>query len=268
MAHKIIIRSYKRIRWLFQIIKITKYIKSSNLSRIKLSGNILVIAPHADDELIGCHQLITTYKKNVTVFYCSFLGSNSNSDNKNVRRLELEGYLNSIPVNYVISSDKVTNDLSNIIDNLKPKYIFLPSYIDWHKEHRLINEIICGLDIEDSIKIGWYHVSMPIPNKFVNYYFNLSIRQFREKWHSMCYYYVSQKHIDTDRFKLIEIISSGIESFGRETYRIMSYKQLKEYVKRFGYRQHDLDDLKSALGNIQNMYESMYLLYNEMINEN
>ena len=49
----------KRRRWMKETKEIKQFIGlPSTAKEFHADGKILVIAPHADDELIGCHRLI------------------------------------------------------------------------------------------------------------------------------------------------------------------------------------------------------------------
>ena len=70
--------------------------------------NILIIAPHADDEYVGCCEFIRQYRKNNTihVFLCSFLGSNSNKENRITRENEFAESCRRLGLEYTIAGQK------------------------------------------------------------------------------------------------------------------------------------------------------------------
>lgn len=108
----------------------------------KIEGEILIIVPHSDDELIGCHQFIRHNINNATLFYCGFTGKNKTQENHIVRLDEFKKYCEQSNCKYVVSSENVKEDLYSYLDEAKPDIVAIPSMVDWHSEHRVINYYI------------------------------------------------------------------------------------------------------------------------------
>lgn len=266
-CHAIAIKSYKHWKWKRQS-KAIGFFDLRNIPSFHHDGNILIIAPHADDELIGCHQLINANKNNVTIFYCALLGSNSSLDNRKCRRNEFREYVKSIGCNsYIADSSKLVEDMVNCITMSSPTCIMLPSYIDWHPEHRLVNQLVFKIvsSMYDSgLTIGWYHVSLPIPPKYINCRIAMDKTMFRVKWNAMKEYYPSQMHIDIDRFKYIERLFSSNE-YANETYITMPLDQWKQHIERGYVLVERINAMKSIVGNIREMYHQTASLYGQIM---
>ena len=113
-------------------------------------GNILILSPHPDDEIIGAGgTLIAAVKKNKSKVHCIFFSSY----NRNKKLIENEikkvskfvnftyTCLKYFPDNFKIE-DSTLKKIAEKINNLKPKKVFLPFLFDDHDDHRRVNEII------------------------------------------------------------------------------------------------------------------------------
>ena len=221
---------------------------------------ILVIAPHADDELIGCHQLIKNNPKDTTVLYCGYLGSNPTEDNRRVREKEIKNYTANQGCRLFESSPpRIENDLKNLIKEIRPATIFVPSFVDWHDEHRLVNIILRSAlnDIDYQGKIGWYHVSLPIPANIVNSVSVMTEREHSEKWLTMRKCYPSQLHMDIKRFQFVERQARS-SYYAAETYVIQTVEEWMHSIEELQAVEETMNEMKACLGDI-------YVMYNKTI---
>lgn len=120
---------------------------------------ILVLAPHADDEILGCGGTIDKYSKLGSKVYVSIL-TNANigaeelfSKNliKKVRNeaLQANELLNVKNLNFSelpaprldqYPSYKISNLIQKKITKFKPDTVFIPSEKDIHIDHKIINQ--------------------------------------------------------------------------------------------------------------------------------
>ena len=135
-----------------------------------LSGNVLVLSPHPDDDVFGCGGTIkihTESNDSVTVLYFT------NGGNKS-RRFEAEqacqllGVKKTIFWNYddnqIKDSKKTVEDLVEIISKTNPKTIYVPSFTDPHPDHFLVS-LIFRRSLEKVIFTGQifsYEVWQPV----------------------------------------------------------------------------------------------------------
>lgn len=256
----------KHLKWRLQAKKITHLTHVSNAVPFTCDGPILIIAPHADDELIGCHRLIRNNAEKITILYCAFLGSNYSEQNRQVRQREFEHYARMQGCDYAISSpEQLQSKLITLIHQLNPAYIFLPSFVDWHPEHRLINKILIETfkAITMNVRIGWYHISLPIPGIFVNSYSEMDEKQQHEKWETMAACYPSQMHMDISRFKFIENLGNSSATLA-EAYVILPISKWKTAVETVS-DETELNSLKMTLGNIKSMYIETTNVYKQIL---
>lgn len=150
--------------------------------------NVLVLAPHMDDEIIGCGGVICKHVQNrdrVAVVYFTrgdkgnkdFLSDNTLSD---IRKTEIQ-YSNEIlgiqKSYYLDFEDGTDNDWSSkkkelreIYNSFNPDLVYVPPYYDLHLDHRktnwLFKEATESLNVCD---LCIYEVWTPInPNIIIN----------------------------------------------------------------------------------------------------
>ena len=112
----------------------------------------LIIAPHADDETLGCGGTILKLKKRKESVNCIILSNYNKINNKklyNQRLKELSKikkhykfdsfYLGEFTANTLDNNNKTKIiSLLKIISNIKPKRIFVPYYNDAHSDHKTV----------------------------------------------------------------------------------------------------------------------------------
>lgn len=240
-------KTIQYLLWNIQILRFKKVFPKET----KKSLNTLVISPHADDELIGCYAYIK--KHNPTVFLCSLTGSNNSIDNKLIRENEFEKFCldNNLP--FYIARENLEKELKGQILNIKPDRILVPSMVDWHFEHRLINEILSNIlkDLEINPEIFWYQVSVPITHQKINATTEINKKLFKEKWDSFYKYYPSQKNINVDRFKFLE--KHTVLKTAAESYFAMDTKTWMQNVEILKPYEEKMNDLKSDINNLKNI---------------
>ncbi len=112
--------------------------------------NILVIAPHPDDEAIGCAGAVRKHilaGKRADIVFCTM--------DTEVRRTEsrfataLTGFADSEYFDYTVESLARQKDLPARLGALcelkKPDIIFLPFYLDNHVDHRAVNAALATM---------------------------------------------------------------------------------------------------------------------------
>ena len=122
-------------------------------------NNILIIAPHADDEILGCGGVIAKYISNghkvfVLIATNASVGAPdifSAADVESIRREALAshkslGVYETIFLDYPApnlrnsESFRISLKFTEIISRIKPKAVFLPHPSDLHSDHGVIYE--------------------------------------------------------------------------------------------------------------------------------
>lgn len=218
----------------------------------KIEGEILIIVPHADDELIGCHQFIRHNINNATLFYCGFTGKNKTQENHIVRLDEFKKYCEQSNCKYVVSSENVKEDLYSYLDEAKPDIVAIPSIVDWHSEHRVINYYIrdyINSHRNPCIKsVLWYHLSVPLYAGNANYACLMDKKMHLGKWNTFKGIYHSQMNIDIKRFMLAERDCID-NAYAAETFLVMDVNEFQRKVRELAKKEQDLNALKPLLQN-------------------
>ena len=118
--------------------------------------NILVIAPHPDDEVLGCGGTIAKYKKkNDTIFLCivtkaytpdwseEFLKNRPKEIAKSNKILGIHStfFLDYPTVKLDTIPQKELNDaILKIINTVKPEIVYIPHKGDLNKDHQIVCE--------------------------------------------------------------------------------------------------------------------------------
>ncbi len=249
---------FRRIEWEKQVRQLpVEFVENKRKPEtFTAKGKVLVIAPHADDELIGCHQIISNYAINTTIFYCSFLGTNPSDENRVVREREIRKYAGAQHCGFFLSSpEQIREDLSYLIKIDHPSVICLPSVVDWHSEHRQVNYILSEVLSTSKWQgqIIWYHITLPIPALYVNCHSSMRRYQHIHKWRMMKTCYYSQLHMDIKRFKFVERITAKGD-YAEETYISMPQDKWLYYLNTFGKEIASDITLRQSLGNIHDMF--------------
>ena len=150
--------------------------------------NILVLAPHMDDEIIGCGGTIVKHvqsgdKVSVVYFTCGDKGNKGFASDENLSALrkaemQISNQILGIENAYFLDFKDGTNEdwsskkdeLREIYLKISPDLVYLPPYYDLHLDHRktnwLFREATEALEVCD---LCVYEVWTPInPNLIIN----------------------------------------------------------------------------------------------------
>ncbi len=129
-----------------------------------MKKKILIIAPHPDDETLGCGGYILKNSKilDIHLLFVTKM-KNTKKDRKYLTRSKEISKINKIykfksitKLNYYTSEmdlyprGEIINKLSQVLSNLKPDEILIPSSIDVHSDHKIINE--CSISASKSFR--------------------------------------------------------------------------------------------------------------------
>ena len=141
---------------------------------IRESDKCLVIAPHPDDESIGCGGVLKLFPNNFDVISLTH-GDETDIRSKEMREAMAFAQINklkmlNLPDKNIISGQKEFNK----IDMEGYDYIFIPYIFDQHKDHKavsvLLNEKLKQGNYKPNLKIAYYEVwsTINMPQYYVN----------------------------------------------------------------------------------------------------
>ena len=180
------------------MLKNKNTISSHNTLCNELSGkNILILAPHIDDDVIGCGGAIIKYLEkgsNVSIVYLTNSGKQGSksektgiiSERKN-EALDVASKLKLPSSNLyflqgedgdLINSD-ISKNLEEIIKKIKPDTIFTPCIYDTHNDHYATNEILLKVyknneSFFNTIDLFIYETQSPLTGFYSNYAIDIS----------------------------------------------------------------------------------------------
>lgn len=143
---------------------------------IKEQDRILVVAPHPDDESIGCGGLLSIYGKQCDVLVITDGDSkNGETDIADIRESEFERAISLTGVRnhfFLRIPERKINLFKDRISEIKfseYNHIFVPNRYDEHKDHVAVYKIIKRL-VNKKSKLYEYEVWTPlrIPNIYVD----------------------------------------------------------------------------------------------------
>lgn len=226
-------------------------IKPLGLAAIPDSAKMLILAPHSDDEWIGCSQIIINCP-NTTI--CSMEMEGGDDIQKHNERIdEMRNIANLFSREFLtISSDK-QQSLVSIIKKLSPDYICVPSIYDWHPEHIQVIDFLkeAILQSEYTGKVLSYQVSVPIPIPLCHVAFPMSSEEQAYKWKIFSEYYTTQAFMPVLRFKKQEEINGILcDAFSSEVYSCHNAQDWTRHVTSATLGNEDTLLVKSNLNNI------------------
>jgi LmbE family N-acetylglucosaminyl deacetylase len=163
---------------------------------------VLVLSPHPDDDIFGCGGTICKFTRKGTKFKIVYMtdgrfGSDSIPPKEliEIRRKEAKGALRVLGCSDFVFLENIDlglrcdqnniDKLRSILDDFKPKALFIPSFEDFHPDHVTTNRLAARVlnDYENEIDCYSYEVMAPVrPNVFVDIteFMDLKIKAMRQ----------------------------------------------------------------------------------------
>jgi LmbE family N-acetylglucosaminyl deacetylase len=155
---------YRRLFRLYEFIQ--PFLKYSLVVENQLPGeNVLVIAPHPDDEVIGCGGTLRRHADaggSIDILYCTMDTEDRRKESADAARLlgaRSREYLD-FPVESLHNRCDLAVRFADIIAHKKPDIVFLPFWFDNHTDHRAVNEAL--LSAATNRKFGFLVYAYPV----------------------------------------------------------------------------------------------------------
>lgn len=170
--------NFIRHRSIFKIYEsIQPFLKYSLNVEEDLHGDkVLVLAPHADDEAIGCGGAITRHTASGKQAHAAIFTMDSAERSVEAKEAaRVLGIKDEIFLDYPVESlnnqKGLPNRLAEIFDEVKPDIVFLPFFLDNHTDHRALNAALVSISEKRkySFLIYAYPVWLPVyPNVIID----------------------------------------------------------------------------------------------------
>ncbi len=192
-----------------------KILERNNLVSNLSGERILVLAPHVDDDMIGCGGAIIQYLKDEKEVHIAYLTQSNKRGSLGLngeeiireRKEEAETVAKKIglPLNHLYflsakDSELLTTDmveqLKNLMNKVNPDVIFFPSIIDTHTDHYAVSKKLCELsaahnELLENVSLMMYEVQNPISPVFSNTILDIT-EVYKEKI-TLLHHYKSQQ---------------------------------------------------------------------------
>ena len=172
-----------------KLILLKHYDRNKKISALESSQDVVILAPHMDDETIGLGGTIYNYQKQSTKVHCIFItdgaSSNGKADRDQVSVLrkkeidQVKGLLGISEVYYVdVPDGKVTGNqqaeqvIRELIKQINPKVIYTSSNVDAHPDHVGTAQLLASVLAKDESLaplIRQYEINCPMPPDEINY---------------------------------------------------------------------------------------------------
>lgn len=253
--------------WYRDFKRCSKAIETKPIKEL-INKNILILAPHSDDEWIGCSQLLINKKNKVTVLNMDMSGG----DNQNLQKKRFEEMMNIAKIyKYKLISIKGSkkNFLVNYLMENQIDIIFVPCFYDWHFEHIKVMKVLKNAAIEAKYMnfIGMYQISLPIPYQLITHGSIMRKSVLINKWNDLKKYYQTQKFLPTKRFILNEKINGTIvDSYSLEAYSILDFDIWQTNLENNTFDKFERDRLYSNIQKIKFIREELEKIYEKHFN--
>ena len=264
-----IIKIYLFFKYLFQIIILRIKFERNTKIQFHLNKRYLILLPHADDELIGCDQLLKS--NNISLLVNMDMSGGDTPEMHRLRYNELKLYSDSCKRTLITLRENKAHHLIDIIKDFKPDFICIPSCFDWHPEHyqvmAYLSEAFSFLGkSKDYILIAMYQVSVPLHPNYINFAVPMTKEAYRNKWGNFVKYYKTQLHLPIRRFRANERINGKlVGAYAAECYIVMTVQEWKK-VFEIAFTldmavdlKNNINDLVEVRKKVASYYKSCFL---------
>lgn len=141
---------------------------------------MLVIAPHADDEVLGCGGTLALLRQKGCLIKVIFVTDSAGagglgSDAVEIRRKEAVAALTVLDIDDIVfldepdgsfrNSPRFENRMNSLLRQFNPDWLFLPSVLDYHRDHVAIGHaaLSCWQSWDSQSRAFVYEIWSPFP---------------------------------------------------------------------------------------------------------
>lgn len=188
-----------------------------------LKESVLIVAPHADDEILGCGGYISRnqYDKDIHVIVVSHRKESRKCNLKNIKDIETHynikyHILNNIDEQLdILSSSSLIKQIEKIYSKITPRIVFIPFSNDINSDHAAVHK---------ASLIAFRKIQSVQPRELLMYEVPSSTTQGNMPFFPNYYYPLSKGDVDV-KFKMLEYYKSEVRTYpnprsaqGIETY--------------------------------------------------
>lgn len=250
--------------WSKDAIAIRSQIKPHAYQHINQLERILILAPHSDDEWIGCSRLMKNYPNTVICSMEMEGGDNKQKHAERIAEMQKVAGLHDCRLE-TIQSNKVQS-LIELIHRFKPYYICVPCIFDWHPEHiQVITYLKEALIHSDyNCEVLSYQITVPMPIEMCKIVIPLSSSDQIEKWKIFSAYYNTQSFMPIKRFMKQEEINGAIcKSFAAEVFYNLPAKEWVKHVSDYHLDNEEQELVKRSFNRIRPIREVVETIYHK-----
>lgn len=226
-------RLLQNTKWYIQYYKAKKeklYSNQLTLLDLDTSKKIVILVPHADDEWIGPYSVLKQRPPLLHCIYFNLFGNDYSENNIRIRNGEILASSKYWGYNLI---DNYNYDVESLYNEIvTAKYCFIPSPIDWHREHRQVFQTFVQAynklsnEQKDSLEVYYYSVSVPHSYSENLYYIPLTKQEVEAKWNQFQKVYQSQAFMPASRYKLQLRIAPSNVGYAAQTFIRVSKERL------------------------------------------
>lgn len=239
-------------KWSIDVLLLRKSIKKKTEAPKTVRGKLLVLIPHADDEWVGCSQLLCDEKLDVILLNVDMQGGDGEELHIH-RRKELQQIANNYNRKLITIGDNKEQALRRVIEENSPNIICVPYFFDWHPEHIAVMNCLFRVVNDSTYKndVLMYQVSLPILPEECNYWIPMNKDQWARKWSVFEEVYKSQISIPYKRFACNERINGAVcGDYAAEVYQLISADIWQSQLPNHLLKQTEIDKVKTSIMDI------------------
>lgn len=241
----------RRLKWKYDVYYQRRRVIAKDLSVIE-NKNIVILAPHSDDEWVGCSQLLISPKCSITIINMDMPGGDDMALH-NRRYLEMESVAHKHKIQLLTISKNKKEFLKKYLEENNVDIVFIPSFFDWHEEHIFVMKLFDSVanDMGYDNLVAMYQVSLPIPELYITHCSVMTKSELKEKWNNLYKYYPTQNKLPVKRFLANERINGAIiNRYAIEAYAVMTFKKWSSELKRYSLNDIERQDLYFCIQDI------------------
>ncbi len=204
-------------------------------------SRIFILAPHPDDETLGCGGIISFFKQhNIEVHIALFTNGEKGGRVKNIaeiRRAEFLEACNAVGVDYFYflkyrdgelstQTNQLSEEIKRLLDYIQPQYVFTPYIFDASSDHSTIAEIAIKV-VPVNISLFMYEVWTPI--MYPDYYINVTPFYEKKRKAMQCYKSQERTYQVCEKTEAINRMRAVLSMHRHSTY-MECFRQYKNVI--------------------------------------